>query len=191
MKWSGLISYAVSTAYTPGPNNLSSMSNAARTGLPKALIFNLGIYTAQVIMSLAAALFCSALSDLIPQVMTPMKVVGALYMLWLAWKTYTSKGLGEKDSGSSFFAGFLLCLLNPKYMLLLVVSLEAYIIPVYGGDLPLVCLMAVGLATIGFSAHLTWALFGGAMKKLFTSHARTVNTVLALLLVYCAVSLFL
>ena len=38
---------------------------------------------------------------------------------------------------------------------------------------------------------LCWSAFGSAFKWLFSKHARVVNLVMALLLVYCAVSLFL
>lgn len=35
-----------------------------------------------------------------------------------------------------------------------------------------------------------WALFGQVFRALFTRYAKITNTVLALLLVYCAISLF-
>ena len=50
------------------------------------------------------------------------------------------------------------------------------------------CLLLSG---IGFLSTLSWTAFGSAFRRLFTEHARPVNTVMALLLVYCAVSLFL
>ena len=47
------------------------------------------------------------------------------------------------------------------------------------------------LSVIGFLSTLSWTAFGSAFRRLFTDHAKPVNTVMALLLVYCAVSLFL
>ena len=50
---------------------------------------------------------------------------------------------------------------------------------------------ALLLAFIGFVFCLCWAAFGSVFRRLFSRHARAVNMVMALLLVYCAVSLFL
>ena len=70
-------------------------------------------------------------------------------------------------------------------------SMEAYILPLYSGQpLPLFG-FAVLLTLIGFIATLLWTAFGSAFKWLFSRHARVVNTIMALLLVYCAISLFL
>lgn len=41
--WIGFLSYVFITAFTPGPNNIMSMSNASRLGFKKAFPFNLGI----------------------------------------------------------------------------------------------------------------------------------------------------
>ena len=47
------------------------------------------------------------------------------------------------------------------------------------------------LAFIGFVFTLCWSLFGSAFKLLFSKYAKITNSIMALLLVYCAVSLFL
>ena len=82
--WVNFLSYAVVTAVTPGPNNLMSMSNAGRLGFKRALPFNLGIWAGFTIVMLLCTAFCGALSDLIPRIKTPMLIVGAAYMLYLA-----------------------------------------------------------------------------------------------------------
>ncbi|MDO5551788.1 MAG: lysine transporter LysE, partial [Lachnospiraceae bacterium] len=47
------------------------------------------------------------------------------------------------------------------------------------------------LTVIGASGSYIWALFGSAFCSFFVRHTKTVNFVMALLLLYCAVSLFL
>ena len=69
--------------------------------------------------------------------------------------------------------------------------MEAYILPFYQGQWGALVFFALLLAFIGFAFTLLWALFGSVFKLLFSKHARLTNTVMALLLVYCAVSLFL
>ena len=88
-------------------------------------------------------------------------------------------------------SGLLLQFINPKIYLYCIMSMEAYILPYYGGQPVILFLFALLLAFIGFAFTLAWAAFGSVFRLLFSRHARVVNTIMALLLVYCAVSLFL
>ena len=70
-------------------------------------------------------------------------------------------------------------------------SMEAYILPHFAGrPLPLAA-FALLLAGIGFLFTLLWSAFGSLFRVLFVRHARAANRIMALLLVGCAVSLFL
>lgn len=140
---------------------------------------------------LACTFFCDALSALLPKIKLPMLVIGALYMLWLAWKTFASSSeIKEAHSREGFLSGLSLQFVNPKIYVYCIVSMEAYILPSYQGQWGALILFALLLAFIGFLFTLCWALFGSAFQLLFSKHAKTTNTVMALLLVYCAVSLF-
>ena len=180
--WASFLTYAAVTSVTPGPNNIMSMSNANRRGFRGAMPFNFGICTA----------FCSLLSTWIPKIKTPLLIAGAGYMLYLAWETFCgSDAIEENHSRDGFLSGLLLQFINPKIYIYCIMSMEAYILPLYSGQpLPLFG-FAVLLTLIGFIATLLWTAFGSAFKWLFSRHARVVNTIMALLLVYCAISLFL
>lgn len=190
--WYSFLTYAVITAATPGPNNIMSMSNAGRLGFRRALPFNLGIWVGFTIVMALCTLFCTALSALIPAIRLPMLVLGGAYMLYLAWGTFRSSGAIQEDHArEGFRSGLLLQFINPKIYLYGVMSMEAYILPYYGGQPAVLLFFALLLAFIGFVFTLAWAAFGSVFRLLFSRHARAVNTVMALLLVYCAVSLFL
>ena len=189
--WGSFLTYAVVTAVTPGPNNILSMSNGSRKGFRGALPFNLGIWVGFTAVMILCTAFCGVLSALIPRIKLPMLILGALYMLYLAWETFRSGGVEEDHSREGFWSGLLLQFSNPKIYIYCILSMEAYILPYYSGrPLPLLG-FAVLLAFIGFVFTLCWSAFGSAFKRLFSRYARPVNTVMALLLVYCAVSLFL
>ena len=190
--WYAFLTYAVITAATPGPNNIMSMSNAGRLGFRRALPFNLGIWVGFTVVMALCTLFCTALSALIPAIRLPMLVLGAAYMLYLAWGTFRSSDVIQEDhSREGFLSGLLLQFINPKIYLYGVMSMEAYILPYYGGQPAVLLFFALLLAFIGFVFTLAWAAFGSVFRLLFSRHARVVNTIMALLLVYCAVSLFL
>jgi cysteine/O-acetylserine efflux protein len=192
--WASFMTYAVVTSVTPGPNNIASMSNGNRKGFRKSLPFNFGILVGFSVVMIVCTIFCQVLSSLIPKIKTPMLIVGAAYMLYLAWETYRSGTIKEetgKESGSRFKDGLILQFVNVKIYIYCIMSMEAYILPYYADNTVALLLFALLLAFIGFVFTLVWTAFGAAFRKLFSRHARTVNTILALLLVYCAVSLFI
>lgn len=190
-RWASFLTYAVVTAVTPGPNNIMSMSNGGRKGFRGALPFNFGILAGFSVVMVLCTAFCSLLSAWIPKVKTPMLIAGACYMLYLAWETFRSSDSIEEDhSRDGFLPGFLLQFVNPKIYIYCIMSMEAYILPFFNGQpLPLLG-FALFLALIGFLFTLLWSAFGSIFRCLFSKHAKLVNTVMALLLVYCAVSLF-
>lgn len=190
--WFSFLTYAVITAATPGPNNIMSMSNGVRKGFRGALPFNLGILTGFTMVMVLCTLFCSLLATLIPKIKTPMLILGAGYMLYLAWEIFRSPGLIEEDhSRSGFLSGLLLQFINPKIYIYCIMSMEAYILPYYSGQPLTLLVFDLLLSFIGFVFTIAWTVFGSVFQALFSRHTRVVNTILALLLVYCAVSLFL
>ena len=190
--WISFLTYAAVTAVTPGPNNIMSMSNGSRKGFRGALPFNLGIWAGFSAVMVLCTVFCSLLSRWIPKIKTPMLLAGACYMLYLAWETFcSSDAIEENHSRDGFLSGLLLQFVNPKIYIYGIMSMEAYILPFYSSrPLPLLG-FALLLALIGFAFTLLWSAFGSIFKWLFSRHARLVNTAMALLLVYCAISLFL
>ena len=190
--WASFLTYAVVTAATPGPNNIMSMSNGSQKGFVRALPFNLGIWVGFSLVMVLCTAFCSALSTLIPKIKTPMLAAGAIYMLYLAWGMVRSGDHGQREwAGGGFLTGLLLQFVNPKIYLYGIMSMEAYILPWYHGHPAVLLGFALLLAFIGFVFTLCWSAFGSVFQRIFSRHARLVGWVMALLLVYCALSLFL
>jgi len=190
--WLNFLTYAVITAVTPGPNNIMSMSNAGRLGFKKSIPFNLGIWGGFSIVMLLCTLFVSLLSSIIPKVELPMLLIGAAYMIYLAWKTFISTSeIAENNSKNGFLSGLVLQFINPKIYIYCIISMEAYILPYYKNDALSLLGFAMLLAFIGFAFTICWSAFGSIFKLFFSKYAKVTNSIMALLLLYCAVSLFL
>lgn len=191
--WASFLTYALITAVTPGPNNIMSMSIGNRKGFRRALPFNIGIWIGFSVVMLVCAALCNVLQTLIPQIELPMKIAGAAYLLYLAWSTLRHGGGMEAEAGRDhdrLVSGLLLQFINPKIYLYGIMSMEVYILPHFAGQMAPLIGFALLLAFIGFVFTLCWSAFGSLFKRLFTRHAKWVGTVMALLLVWCAVSLF-
>lgn len=184
--------YCFITAYTPGANNLLSMSNAIRLGFRRSIHFNLGILAGfAVVMSVCTA-FSATLYSVLPKVKIVMQILGAAYMLYLAWKVWNSSSELSADGRkeASFLSGMILQFVNPKIYIYAITAMSLYILPVYHSTTALIGFTAI-LSIIGASGSFVWALFGAAFCKFFSKHMKLVNIIMALLLVYCAVALFL
>lgn len=184
--------YCFVTAYTPGANNLLSMSNAARLGFRKSFRFNLGITSGFLIVMSVCSLFSSTLYSVLPKVKFLMQVFGAAYMLYLAWKIWKSNSDFEieEEKTAGFFAGMVLQFMNPKIYIYAITAMTLYILPVFHSVISLIGFTLV-LTVIGTSGSFVWALFGTIFCRFFARHTKAVNLIMALLLVYCAIALFL
>lgn len=189
--WFPFLTYAVVTTSTPGPNTLMSMSNGTQLGFRRALPFNFGILAGFSLVMVLCTLLCSTLSAMLPVVKKPMLVIGAAYLLYLAWRTWRRSGVADTAAvHSGFLSGFLLQFINPKIYIYCIVAMEGYVLPVYAGQPVALLLFALLLAVIGFSFTLCWSAFGSLLRQLFSTHARVINTCMALALVWCAAKLF-
>lgn len=187
------LSYVLVTTFTPGPNNIMSMSNASRYGFRKSILFNVGIFFGFFIIIALCSIFSVTLYNLIPSIKPIMTYIGAAYILWLAWKTYKSKSHGEDKSEkhtNTFMSGLLLQFVNPKVIIYGITTVSTFIVPYYRSVLVLTS-FSILLAFIGFVATCSWSLFGSIFQKFLVKKDKVINIIMALLLVYCAVSLFL
>jgi cysteine/O-acetylserine efflux protein len=123
--------------------------------------------------------------------MPVMRVIGAAYILWLAWRTATSRPHdGASIAQNTLGSGILLQFLNVKLILFAVTIAATFIVPHYR-SVPVLAGFAGGLAAVCLAASTCWALFGALLQRYIAEHYRVVNYVMGGLLVYCAVSLFL
>ena len=84
----------------------------------------------------------------------------------------------------------LLQFVNVKVIIFAVTTMSTFVLP-HVRSLPALVLFAFGLAGTAFVSVNCWAAFGAAFSRALRRHERAANAVMALLLVYCALSLYL
>ncbi|MFB5674580.1 LysE family transporter [Paenibacillus terreus] len=184
--------YVFVTSFTPGPNNIISMSNASRFGLKATFRFIFGVTVGFFLLMLLCSYFNLVLYQLIPKIKLALSILGSLYMLYLAYKTAMPSGKksANYDQSSTFMTGLILQFINPKGILYGITVVSAFIIPFYQSGWVLT-LFSLLLALVGFMSTLSWALFGALFQKFLSRHERIFNLCMGLLLVYCAFSVYL
>ena len=184
------LSFVTVTTFTPGPNNIMAMSNASRYGLKRSMRFTVGVCIGFFLIVGISIAFTIVLYHAIPRIKPVMTVIGAAYILWLAYKTATSSPHDERTVGQSTVpSGMLLQFLNPKAILYGITVASTFIVPYYH-SVPVLIGFAVFLALVSLVSTSCWALFGSVFQRFMAENHRAVNYVMGALLVYCAVSLF-
>ncbi|MFC2065154.1 LysE family translocator [Chloroflexota bacterium] len=186
------ISFVLITTFTPGPNNISSASMGILFGYQKASKYLVGITMGFFTLMLLCGWISKTLLQLLPSFEGYLGIIGAAYILYLAWHTFrASYDFNEGDQKVlGFTRGFLLQILNPKAI---VFGLTVYSTFLGSFELSFISLSlsAAGFAGLTFAAISTWALFGAGIRAYLKNRviSRLVNTLLSLLLVYTAVKI--
>jgi cysteine/O-acetylserine efflux protein len=184
------LTYVCVTTFTPGPNNIMSMTFGMRDGYKKTLGFLAGIFTGFLLLMEICGLLNFVLLNLLPQVKLWLNILGAAYMVYLAIYILRSKPDDENHNGNSlntFNAGFILQFVNLKGILYGVTVYSTFIIQSYHTPLQ-ISLFAPLLATIAFIATSCWAIGGDVFRRYLNKHYRIFNLVMAVLLIYTAIA---
>ena len=88
---SALAVFAFVAAVTPGPNNLMLMSSGVKFGFARTLPHLVGVIVGFALMIALLGLGLNVVIQRLPAILPVMRVVGSLYMMWLALKIALAK----------------------------------------------------------------------------------------------------
>lgn len=87
---------AAATVFSPGPGVLMTIMKSVRFGYGGAIWTICGTASGTIIMALVSATGLGIVLSHSPGTYGALRVLGALYMVWLGWKSWNAKGLGFK-----------------------------------------------------------------------------------------------
>lgn len=192
INWVPFLSYVFVTTFTPGPNNLMSTAVGVQYGYQRALAFIGGIVIGFFTIMLACSLFIERVYRYFPNIEMPLKILGAAYIFWLAYKVFTSASAADVEQTRRFSLkeGLLMQYANPKVIIYGITVTSSFIVP-YVNNVFLLIAFSLFLAGVAFLSTSSWALAGSLFRR-YLAHKRTrkiFNAVMALLLVYCALAI--
>ncbi|MDO9546142.1 MAG: LysE family translocator [Pelolinea sp.] len=187
-----MISYCLITIFTPGPNNISSMSMGILYGYKRTLRYITGIALGFFLIMLTGAFVAAVLLALLPAFESYLRIAGALYIAWLALETLRKSHAIEieQQAPHGFWHGLFLQILNPKVVIFSLTVYAAFLTPLQG-YFHWQLAAALILAALAFVSCSFWALSGSGIRH-YLNHPRVhraVNLLLALLLLYTALEL--
>lgn len=124
-----ILMFAVAATVTPGPNNVVVFNSALHQGIRRTLPVYAGICLGFPVLFIIVGLGLGKAFVLYPALHWFLRVVGAGYLLLLAWKIAVQPARVESSSGfipSSFTGGILFQWINPKAWVIAVGGISAY-----------------------------------------------------------------
>lgn len=188
------VTFALVTSVTPGPNNVMLTASGANFGFARTIPHIVGITVGVVVMIYAIGIGAAQVLQTSPILHQAMKLVGAAYLLRLAWaiaRAGRPAESGERPGRPlSLLQAALFQWVNPKAWIMIAGALPAF--TTVGGDLgrelsiialayvltcPPSCALWCGFGiAIGrlLRTDRAWAWFNGAMAALLAASVVTV-----------------
>lgn len=172
--------FAFVMSVTPGPNNIMLLASGAQFGYQKTLPHIFGIIIGVAALLASVLLGLGIVFERYPLLYDVLKVIGSLYLFWLAWKITTAstelhpiegnqKNKPMTLAGASFFQ-----FVNPKAWAMSIGSISSFTL---NGDHYLESGLWIMLcfAVMGFIAISLWTYLGVNIAQYLNSEKHKKN----------------
>ena len=185
-----LISFYFVMYVTPGPNNAMVLTSGIKFGFLKTIPHMSGITIGHVLQTIVVCLGLGKIFQMFPEIQDFLKIICALYLLYLGYKIIGSFSK-IKDDGSrplKFYEASLFQLVNPKAWTISTM--------VASGFLPKDERLIISISFISITALIicplsisVWAAFGSGIRNLVKNNKKKaiVEYFLAILLLITAI----
>jgi len=182
-----LVVFSAVMAFTPGPNNIMLATSGVNFGFSPTIPHMAGVTIGFAILLSVCATGLGLILATAPSAQLALKIAGALYMLFLAYKVATAHGGSDEEDGLArpftFLQAAAFQWINPKAVIAAFSAVAIYLRPGHErGDF---AVMLAVLTIFTALAVLTWTGFGVGLQRLLQNprHARIFNVSMGFLLV--------
>ncbi|WP_371132022.1 LysE family translocator [Pseudomonas yamanorum] len=176
--------FSAAASITPGPNNIMLMASGANFGFLRSAPHLCGVSAGVFTITSLIGLGLMPVFDALPVLQTVLRVVAAIYLLWLACKiafAVPPEATAKAASPLTFFQSAAFQGVNPKIW-----ATGSSVVTLFAGDrlFTSILLVAIAFALIGLVSNAIWAGMGTALRnRLSGPRLRAFNIAMALLLV--------
>ncbi|WP_299970089.1 LysE family translocator [uncultured Roseobacter sp.] len=160
---------SVALALAPGPDNIFVLTQAALAGRLAGVLVTLGLCAGVMVHTVLVALGVAAIFATSPLAFTVLKLLGAGYLLYLAWGAFRA-GAGQVGAGAAPLSGPALVLrgvvmnvTNPKVAIFFLAFLPQFADPARGPVTRQIVLFGLVFALCAFAIFCAVALAAGSL----------------------------
>ena len=162
---------SIALALAPGPDNIFVLTQSALHGRTAGILVTLGLCTGVLVHTSAVALGVAAIFKTSALAFNVLKIVGAAYLLYLAWQAFTAgesdltaEGRARSSAAQLYLRGVVMNVTNPKVAIFFLAFLPQFADPERGsitGQIFLLGLLFIASALLIFGAVAWFAGFLG------------------------------
>jgi threonine/homoserine/homoserine lactone efflux protein len=175
-----LLLFALVGSLTPGPNNIMLAASGVNYGFRRTVPHMIGICIGFPLMFLAVGTGLSQVFEKAPITHTALKLMGSVYLLWLAWRVATAEPVSTtapnetKNHPISFLQAAAFQWVNPKAWILVLGATATYT-EIDQALLPQVIAITLIFAVVSIFSVTIWTMLGvGIAQALKDSRSRRV-----------------
>ncbi len=186
-----LIIFLFPLAYSPGPGNMFFAANGARFGFAATIPSNIGYHIATWLVTVVIGFGIITVLNDYPNVFFALKVSGAAYVFWLAWKLIRAGRYDgqEEAKPATFWDGVILLILNPKAYIIIALMFSQFLSADGGLQIAAVLTISSIFTLNNLVAFSIWAAVGDKIADQFRTNegARRLNVLFGITLTAVAV----
>ncbi len=170
---------ALLLALAPGPDNIFVLTQSALYGAKAGIYTTLGLMTGIVGHTLAVSLGVAVIFQTSPMAFLAVKIVGAGYLVYLAWLCIQSS-VCTADLGKQQFLGYfalykrgiIMNITNPKVTIFFLALLPQFVNPAHGAVSVQIMLLGALFIASAFIVFAAVAVLGGQLANWFNNSPR-------------------
>jgi threonine/homoserine/homoserine lactone efflux protein len=174
----GIAAVEFGMVLTPGPNMIYLVSRSIAQGRRAGLTSLAGVALGFLVYLFAVSAGIATVFALVPEIYLAIKLAGAGYLLWLAWKAvrpggrsaFATQELAQDGTRKLFLMGFLTCLLNPKVAILYISLLPQFVDPARGHVGLQGLLLGLTQIAVGVAGNAFFIVTAGSVAGFFAQH---------------------
>lgn len=177
-----LISFSLATlalAISPGPDNIYVLTQSLVNGTKSGIATTAGLISGCIVHTTLLAFGISAVITSSPEIFYGIKILGAVYLFYLAFKVYRSnseiafeENAPKKNYAALFKTGVIMNLFNPKVMIFFLAFFPGFLWNTSEDTVRQFYILGITFMAVSFIAFGGIALLAGSISNYLLQHKK-------------------
>ena len=180
-----VLTFAMTTAITPGPNNIILSTNAVNYGFKETIPLMMGVFFGFLSILTLCLLGIGELYKSFPAIAMIVKIVATCFLVYLSFRIFTSSSFSDEKNSKkfSFKDIYFFQIINPKAVTVSMSSSAIFIQNKFSYQIEFILIFLCFVISTSTSA-IAWAAIGHSFRKYLDDKKKIVifNRIMAILL---------
>ena len=180
-----VLTFAMTAAITPGPNNIILSTNAVNYGFKETIPLMMGVFFGFLSVLTLCLLGIGELYKSFPAIAMIVKVIATCFLVYLSFRIFTSSSFSDEKNSKkfSFKDIYFFQIINPKAVTVSMSSSAIFIQNKFSYQIEFILIFLCFVISTSTSA-IAWAAIGHSFRKYLNDKKKIVifNRIMAILL---------